>query len=57
MLKILILHLAMENLLLFKKNNNNVIIYLNEGYIDVNNGGNNKYYAIDQIVSIEKFIP
>ena len=37
------------------KDNNDVIVYLNEGYIDVYNDGNNKYYAIDQIVSIEKY--
>lgn len=43
--------------LIVRKDDNEVIVYLDQGYIDVNNGGNNKYYSIDQIVSIEKYEP
>ena len=43
--------------LVLRKNDNEIIVYLEEGYIDVNNGANNKYYSIDQIVSIEKYVP
>lgn len=43
--------------LVLRKNDNEIIVYLEEGYIDVYNGGNNKYYSIDQIVSIEKYAP
>lgn len=43
--------------LIIRKTDNEVIVYLDKGYIDVYNGGDNKYYSIDQIVSIETYVP